>query len=279
MPELPEVETVVRTLRPKLLGATIARAEVRDDLVIAGSSPEDFCRALAGRTIGHLRRRGKFAIAPLGEGLFLVAHLGMTGQLVLAPAMAPEPRFARVALHLEDGHTLWYADMRKFGRLRVTQDAEAVTAGLGPEPLHPSFDAAVLLNRTQGRKRPIKSLLLDQSVVAGLGNIYADEALFEAGLNPCTPAGDLTGDQANRLVEAIRGVLTRGIANRGTTISDYVDGEGRPGANQLTLRVYGRAGQACVHCGRPLSGIRLAGRSTCFCPECQPLAPGSPAER
>ncbi|NPV09007.1 MAG: bifunctional DNA-formamidopyrimidine glycosylase/DNA-(apurinic or apyrimidinic site) lyase [Anaerolineae bacterium] len=273
MPELPEVETVARTLRPMLTGAAIAAVEVLDPLVVRPPGPAALASGLEGRRIVGIGRRGKHLILALDDASHLVVHLGMTGQLLLSQGDVPPPRFARVKFTLQDGRALWYADMRKFGRLGLVRDVTADLASLGPEPFAPELDAEALLARLAGRRRPIKSLLLDQSFLAGLGNIYADEALFEAGIHPCTPARNLTLAEAERLLQSLRGVLARGIANRGTTIADYVDGQGRPGTNQWQLRVYGRAGQDCPRCGRPIERLRLAGRSTCFCSSCQPSRP------
>ncbi|MGI6208225.1 MAG: bifunctional DNA-formamidopyrimidine glycosylase/DNA-(apurinic or apyrimidinic site) lyase [Anaerolineae bacterium] len=273
MPELPEVETVARSLRPHLTGAVIRQVEVLDCMVIHAPAPTEFSRSLEGRRITGISRRGKHLLLALDDGRHLIVHLGMTGQLLLFDPAAEPPRFARVKLALEDGRILWYADMRKFGRLTLTDDVAGALESLGYEPFAPELDAGLLQSRLVGRRCPIKSLLLDQRVLAGLGNIYADEALFEAGIHPCTPAGALSLEEADRLLGSVRTVLARGIANRGTTISDYVDGQGQAGSNQAQLRVYGRGGQACHRCGCTIERIRLSGRSTCFCPACQPQRP------
>jgi formamidopyrimidine-DNA glycosylase len=272
MPELPEVQTVVESLAPHLIGAVVQSVDVREPLSVAPAAPERFARGLTGRRFVSLARRGKYMVAGLDEG-YLVMHLRMTGQLLLCREGTAEPRFARVALHLDGGRVLWLADMRKFGRLLLTTDPRTELAGLGPEPFDAGLDAITLHRMLQRHKRALKPLLLDQGFIAGLGNIYADEALFAAHLHPLTPANQLTPEQAGALLAAIREVLSGAIENRGTTFSDYVDAEGRPGGNQFALRVYGRAGEACRLCEAEIEGFRLGGRSTCFCPHCQPAAP------
>jgi len=269
MPELPEVETIAQTLRPALVNRVIVAVEVLDPMVIREPAPQDFVTSVTGRRVTGVRRRGKHLVLSLGTGLALMVHLGMTGRLLLSDPSLP-PRHARVKFELQGGSALWYADMRKFGRLALSRNPEEQLRSLGPEPLAAETSAEALYSTFRGRRRPVKSLLLDQAVLAGLGNIYADEALFQAGINPCTPAGQLSLDDVQRLLVAVRTVLTQGIRNRGTTISDYVDGNGRAGDNQSQLCVYGRGGEACVRCGTTLVRLRLGGRSTCFCPVCQP---------
>lgn len=269
MPELPEVQTVVQTLSPGLVGATVKAVDVLSATSVAPHAPAAFVAGLVDRTFLALSRRGKYIVCRLDSG-YLVAHLRMTGQLLLRDEAAEAPRFARVVLQLDRGRRLWFSDMRKFGRLTLTADPAALLARLGPEPFDPSLDTATFFQLLHKHKRPLKALLLDQEIIAGLGNIYADEALFAAGLHPSTPAASVTPEQAARLLAAIRSVLTSAIANRGTTIADYVDADGQPGANQYCLNVYGRAGLACPICQSPIESTRLAGRSACFCPRCQP---------
>jgi formamidopyrimidine-DNA glycosylase len=175
-----------------------------------------------------------------------------------------------VALRLEDGRTLWFSDMRKFGRLWLAEQPEAVLPELGPEPFDPALSAETLHESMQRFRRPIKSLLLDQAFLAGLGNIYADEALFLACIHPSRPASSLSLPETEALLAAMREVLATGIANRGTTIATYVDANGQKGENQERLQIYGRAGQACPRCHGEISRLRLAGRSAAFCPRCQP---------
>ena len=273
MPELPEVETIKRTLSPYLQGQRIARVTIHHPGVIATPSPASFSRLLTGREILGLNRRGKFLLFHLADAYCLLAHLRMTGRLVLADGAAPLVPHTHVVFTLAGGATLRWVDTRRFGRLYLVKEEEVEnTAGigeLGPEPLDPSFDAPALAAILAGRSRPLKSVLLDQRLVAGLGNIYADEALFAAGLDPRRPAVSLNPEEIARLHRAISAVLEQGIANHGTSIRDYVDGSGRQGSNQEHLQVYGRTGQPCPRCGQPLERVRLGGRSTHFCPRCQ----------
>jgi formamidopyrimidine-DNA glycosylase len=272
MPELPEVQNLINTLAPKVCGATITGASVLCERSIAEPDAGLFAEQVAGHTVLGIERRGKYLDFQLDSGWHLVVHLRMTGRLLIFEDGCPAPAWARVALFLADGRTIWFSDLRKFGRLALTRRPAATIAELGPEPFDPCLDEASFHARMAGRRRPIKTLLLDQAFIAGLGNIYADESLFEAGIHPLTPAGSLSRKQAATLLASIRAVLQRAIANRGTTLRDYVDAEGRRGENQEHLNVYGRNGQPCRRCQTTIQRLRLAGRSTCFCPACQPLA-------
>ncbi|MDN5361341.1 MAG: formamidopyrimidine-DNA glycosylase [Moorella sp. (in: firmicutes)] len=273
MPELPEVETIKRTLSPYIQGQRIARVAIHHPGVIAAPDPDSFTRLLTGREIFGLGRRGKYLLLHLAGEYCLLAHLRMTGRLVLVDEAAPLEPHTHVVFTLAGGSTLRWVDTRRFGRLYLVKEGEVEnTAGvgeLGPEPLDPSFDAPALAAILAGRRRPLKQVLLDQRLVAGLGNIYADEALFAAGLDPRRPAASLNLEEVASLHGAMRAVLEQGIANRGTSIRDYVDGSGRQGSNQEHLQVYGRTGRPCPHCGQPLERVRLGGRSTHFCPRCQ----------
>jgi len=273
MPELPEVETIKRTLTPHLLEQKLARVEVYHPGVIAAPDPATFSRLLAGRSITNLGRRGKYLLIHLADEYCLLAHLRMTGRLVLKDGAAPLEPHTHVVFALASGATLHWVDTRRFGRLYLGGEAEVETLpglrDLGPEPLDPAFDIPALAAILAGRRRPLKQVLLDQHLVAGLGNIYADEALFTAGLDPRRPAASLNSGEVARLHGAMQTVLEQGITNHGTSIRDYVDGSGRQGSNQDHLQVYGRTGRPCPHCGQPLERVRLGGRSTHFCPRCQ----------
>lgn len=296
MPELPEVETVRRTLAPELEAAVVRRVDMRSRDVVGRPHAETFAAELAGSRFTGAGRRGKYLLLPVAPGpRVLVVHLRMTGRLVLAGPEDPEPPHTHVVFQFEDGRLLRFADVRRFGRLYLYEArelpadvAEAAGAGasgrtaaagpdgspglftLGPEPLSRRFDARLLGERLRGRKAPIKAVLLDQRVVAGLGNIYVDEALFRAGIHPARPAGDLAPDETRRLVREIRSVIRQAVERRGTTLSDYVDGYGRPGSMGPHLAVYGRSGEPCRRCRGPVEKIRVAGRGTHLCPRCQP---------
>jgi len=268
LPELPEVETVVRGLRERLVSQTITGVEVFWERTIAAPSPAEFTAGVTGQRILGVDRRGKYIIMHLQRGDLLV-HLRMTGQLLLAPkSEAAGCRHLRLALDL-DGGRLLFNDARKFGRMCLVPDAATFLATLGPEPLDASFAAADLAGRLGKRHAPIKALLLDQSFLAGVGNIYADEALYTAGIAPERSACSLTGAEAVALHAALRSELARAIANRGTTLSDYRDAGGQQGAHQEALYVYGREGQPCRRCGCAIVRNRLRGRSSYRCPRCQ----------
>ncbi|MFN2220762.1 MAG: bifunctional DNA-formamidopyrimidine glycosylase/DNA-(apurinic or apyrimidinic site) lyase [Anaerolineae bacterium] len=270
MPELPEVETVTRSLREHLDGRTIAGATVTWRRTVARPAVEEFVNQVIGRRIRSVGRRGKYVVIELERGCLLV-HLKMSGQLQVVPAGEPLDGHVRVILDLDDGQQLRFRDTRKFGRIYLVKDPQEVTGSLGPEPLDKEFtlaDFRRLLARRTGRLKP---LLLNQHFLAGLGNIYADEALFVAKLHPLRKADSLAPDEQARLYDAIRSVLGGAVAARGTTLSDggYADASGQPGSYQERLAVYGRSGQPCLRCGTPVERIVLGGRSAHYCPNCQ----------
>ena len=292
MPELPEVETVARDLQRWVAGATIQDAEVRWERTIRHPQPgERFAAELKGATISRVGRRAKSVLLHLEDGRVMTVALRMTGALIVAPPRTPDDRYARVVFRLADGRELRYRDVRKFGRIglwerggvprprrgkkgKVADRREAYRVGdvfarHGPEPLAPSFSAARLAARLKGRSARLKTLLLDQTFIAGVGNIYADEALWRARLHPLRAADTLTPEEVRRLHRAIRAVLRQGIENRGASFTDYVGADGEPGENAERLSVYRRTGQPCLRCGRPISRIVVGQRSTHFCPHCQ----------
>ena len=280
MPELPEVETIARDLRPQLAGRRIESVQLTRDPAIRKRlvrypNPTTFVRRLRGRTIRSVERRGKYLVMPLdNDGQRLVVHLGMTGHLrVWEPEEAPVKHTHLRAL-LDSGLELRYDDPRQFGRLLLgTQDelvvARAFPARLGPEPIHGDLTEAEFERIVKSRRRPIKSALLDQSFLAGVGNIYADEACFRAGIRPSRWTHRLTARERRALYSAIQEVLENSIAARGSSIINYVDAFGVRGGNQEKLLVYGRSGEPCVTCGTPLQGTRIAGRGTVYCRKCQ----------
>jgi len=262
VPELPEVETVTRSIAP-LVGRRIVTAEFRCLRVLRGGDPDDMAARVQGKKIAGVKRYGKFILMSLQGGGYLVIHLGMTGRLLLG---GPTGKHTHAVLTLDRG-VLLYDDSRQFGCLQYSQEFPARVAKLGPEPLEVSFgDFAAALRR---RKTRIKALLLNQAFVRGIGNIYADEALFRAGIHPLALASRIRGDRARRLYEAIAAVLTEAIAAGGSSISDYVDAEGRKGFFQFSHRVYQRTGEPCVNCGTPIRRLLVAQRSSHFCPKCQ----------
>lgn len=271
MPELPEVETYANDLRPLVVGREVVGADLRFPAIVRHPEAEEFARELPGHRIQALERRGKYMLFRLDglDGPVLVVHLGMTGRL---SHTAPETSFAphtHAVFNLDNGTQLRYSDVRRFGRLLLGAEADLVARKklprLGPEPLDPNFTARDFERRLHGRRAPLKVLLLDQAVIAGVGNIYADEACFRARIRPDLPAGRLGPARVSRLLEALREVLMAGIRNRGSSVDDYVDLYGEKGRQQEELLVYGRGGQPCVSCGRPLATLRLGGRTTVFC--------------
>lgn len=268
MPELPEVETVARDLRRLLCGQVIRDVQVYWERTIATPSPEEFRAGLLAQRIRGADRRGKFVVLHLGRGDLLV-HMRMTGQLLVVPAdTTPDCRYLRVALTL-DGKRLLFNDMRKFGRMYLVPDAGVALGSLGPEPLEACFTDERLAACLRGRRGAIKPLLLQQDVVAGIGNIYADEALHAAGIAPQRQAHTLDRSEVAALHAGIRSELERGVGNRGTTLSDYRDAEGHEGEHREYLRVYGRAGRPCSRCGAEIVRCRVGGRSSFHCPRCQ----------
>jgi formamidopyrimidine-DNA glycosylase len=274
MPELPEVETVVRDLRAHGLEQAVIRAvDVRWSRTIEGMTPARFSKALCGRTISRLSRRGKYIILTLDDGLHLLIHLRMTGKLRTVDGSTPPGKHDHVILTLANGHQLVFNDTRKFGRFRLTRDAGAGLAHLGPEPLDAAFTAPLLKARLQGKTRMIKPLLLDQSCVAGLGNIYVDEALWQAGVHPERRAATLTPAEIKRLHHAIRTVLQRGVENGGTTLghgeTNFYSIAGHRGRNADGLKVFRRTGLPCPRCHTPIVRTVVGQRGTHFCPVCQ----------
>lgn len=302
MPELPEVETVARDLARSVSGATIANVTWTWDRTIRHPQPpERFAAELRGATIRRAGRRAKTVLLHLDDGRVLTTALRMTGALIVAPAGTPDDPYARVIFHLADGRQLRFRDIRKFGRIglwepgglrrrvaagragsgrrrpkRVAEPAAAYRVGdvfavHGPEPLAASFTARRLGERLRGRRGRLKSLLLDQTFVAGIGNIYADEALWRARLHPLRTAETLDEEAVGRLHRSIRAVLRQGIRYRGSSFSDYIGADGEPGENQGRLSVYRRTGEPCLRCGTAIERIVVGQRSTHFCPRCQPM--------
>ena len=273
MPELPEVETIVADLRPHLTGRTIVRCALNFPSIVRHPEPELFAESVAGMQIVGVRRRGKYILVDLPDGLLLVVHLGMTGHLRLVDAdVALEPH-THVIFTLDDGRQLRYHDPRRFGRLLLGTEESLLASRklprLGPEPVDPDFAAEALYRTLRKRRTALKAVLLDQTAIAGVGNIYADESLHRARLRPDREAARISRRSAQRLHESLRHSLRVAIANRGSSVDTYRDAWGEMGRQQESLLVYGRAGKPCFTCGRPLTLIRLAGRSTVFCRRCQ----------
>jgi len=264
---------VRRKLAPVLEGATISRAEIVDPRLTRPVDPVLVADALVGERISTVERRGKYLLWRLESGRTLVVHLRMTGSLRHAPdGVLPADTHRRATLRLDTGAEVGYRDVRRFGTWELL-DADHLrpylAARLGPEPLAPSFTAARLERVLAGRRAPVKAVLLDQRLVAGIGNIYADEALWRARIHPRRPGGELDGNEVARLHRAIRAALRRGVELQGSTLSTYVTPDGERGGMQHEFHVYGRLGEPCDRCGRPIERIVVAGRGTWLCPRCQ----------
>jgi formamidopyrimidine-DNA glycosylase len=275
VPELPEVETIRVQLEPALRGRRFERVEIRDPRLTRPFDPAIVAGALEGERVVGLDRRGKYLIVRFESGRLLLVHLRMTGNLRVAPNGAPagDP-FERAVIRLDNGSEVTYRDVRRFGTWLLVEPDELepyLAERLGAEPLENEFRTAALAARLAGRRAPIKAALLDQRTLAGLGNIYADEALWRARIHPLRPAGELEPEEIRRLHRSIRDVLRGGIARQGATLRDYATPEGERGRMQEEFRAYGREGQPCLRCGTPIEKIRAGGRGTSYCPSCQRL--------
>jgi formamidopyrimidine-DNA glycosylase len=270
MPELPEVETVARDLRPLITAATIVDATTHWARTLRGITPEAFADGVAGRRIEGVSRRGKQIIVELSGGSFLTIHLKMTGQLFVVPQGGTEDRYVRLVLELDDGREVRFRDIRKFGKIGLYVATDDPFAAIGPEPLSDDFTVAVFRKRLRARKGRLKPLLLDQSFVAGVGNIYADEALWAARLHPLRTARTLRPADERRLWLEIRRILAEAVIRRGSSIDDYTAPDG-DGEMQDHLQVYQRTGEPCPRCGRPIRRVVVGGRATHFCSWCQRL--------
>jgi formamidopyrimidine-DNA glycosylase len=270
VPELPEVETVCRQLEPELEGRRIEALEVYDGRWTRPVPPAEVEAAVSGRAIAGLGRRGKYLLLRLDDGRTLVMHLRMTGNLVI-PNGSTEERHLRARFVLDDGRELWFTDPRRFGEgfLVDDSDLEGRFAKLGIEPLSPDFTAAALGGIAAGRTAPLKSFLLDQRGIAGVGNIYADEALFRAALHPLSPAGSMKPEHLEALRDGVVAALEAGIDGGGASIDDYRDGRGEKGRMQDEFLVHTREGKPCPRCDGTIERIVVGGRSTYFCPVCQ----------
>ncbi len=275
MPELPEVETVARALRPALVGRRLLACEVRWKRTLGGLAPRAFAAALEGVRVRALERRAKWIVLELSRARVpagvLCVHLRMTGRLTVDPADEPSGPWERVRIALDDGRVLRFVDPRKFGRVRFARDPATVLGTLGPEPLGPEFTAEWLAGALRGRRRLLKPLLLDQTFLAGLGNIYVDESLHRAGLHPLARSERVAPAAAARLRDAIRAVLAAAIEREGSSFDTfYRTPEGRPGSYQHLFRVYGRTGEPCLTCATPIRYLTVGQRGTHVCPQCQP---------
>ncbi len=274
MPELPEVETIRAQLAPRLEGRVLERVEILDPRLTRPNDLFEVAEELEGDRVAAVERRGKYLVLRLESGLALLVHLRMTGSFGWEPAS-----HERAVIELDDGTRLVYRDVRRFGTWLVLEGVDVepyLTAKNGPEPLGRRFTSGWLAGQLARRRAPLKAVLLDQRVVAGLGNIYADEALWRARLGPLRPAHTLEVDEVVRLHRAIRAALRTGIARQGSTLRDYATPDGSSGSMQDEFRVYGQDGEPCPRCGTQIAKTRVGGRGTWYCPRCQPLRADAP---
>jgi formamidopyrimidine-DNA glycosylase len=273
VPELPEVETVRAQLAPVLAGRTLRSVEILDDRLTRPFDPRLVAARLEGRRVDAVDRRGKYVVVRFERGLVLLVHLRMTGSFLVAPhGELPVDPHRRAVVRLDDGSDVAYRDVRRFGTWLVLEDYELdeyLATRLGEEPLGARFTTRQLAQRLAARRAPVKAALLDQRTVAGLGNIYVDEALWYARVNPLRPAGGLDPGEVAAVHRAIRRALKIGIRRQGATLNDYRTPNGGRGAMQDEFKAYGRAGEPCLRCGTILAKTRVAGRGTSYCPGCQ----------
>jgi len=266
MPELPEVETIKNELLPYVIGRTIQGVAVFWDKMVKQPSVAEFCERVTGQKITGLSRLGKYLFFDLNSGEKLVMHMKMTGSLLINP---PDDKFARAVFQLDNGAVMHFRDPRKFGKMWLAADESAVALKLGPEPLDDDFTLEKLAGILRNRKAPVKPVLLDQSIIAGIGNMYADESLFEAKIHPERPAGSLAAVEIKRLYNAIRRVLRAAIQNKGASVRNYIRPDGNIGTAHAEFRVAHGTGKNCPDCGAPIKRIVVRGRGTYLCPVCQ----------
>ncbi len=266
MPELPEVETIKNELLPHVIGRTIGEVDIFWEKMVRNPLVPEFRARVIGKTIMNISRRGKYLFFHLSSGERLVMHMKMTGSLLIDP---PDDKFARAIFRLDNGATLYFRDPRKFGVMWLAADESAVARKLGPEPLGKDFTLETLAGILRHRKAPVKPVILDQSVIAGIGNMYSDEALFEAKIHPEKPAGSLSDAEIKRLYRAIRRVLRAAIKNKGASVRNYYRPDGNIGTAHDEFRVAHGTGKDCPRCGAPIERIVVRGRGTYLCPRCQ----------
>jgi formamidopyrimidine-DNA glycosylase len=273
VPELPEVETVRRRLEPVLVGRRFERVEIDDQRLTRPEDPAEVAAELTGERVAALERRGKYLIVRFESGRVLLIHLRMTGNLLHAPSGIPAGLpHRRAVVNLDDGSDVVYRDVRRFGTWLLVEPGALDTylaERLGGEPLGRTFTTKSLAARLANRKAPVKAALLDQRTLAGLGNIYVDEALWRARIHPLRPSRELEHDEVRALREGIKRALDAGIARQGATLRDYRQPDGSAGSMQKEFKVYGRGGEPCDRCGTPIEKTRVAGRGTWYCPACQ----------
>ncbi len=270
MPELPEVETIKNELQPHIIGHHITGITLFWDGIVRQPSVAEFRSRIIGQKITGIIRHGKYLIVSLSSDDLWIIHLRMTGSLLIGQDSSEPPKYTRAIIHLDKNTNIFFRDPRKFGLMRLLKDKSIITDKLGPEPLEADFTPRVLAQRLAKRKAPIKALLCDQSFIAGIGNMYADEALFAARIHPLRPGGSLSRDEIERLHQAIQQVLWAAIGNKGASTNTYFRPSGEKGTAHFQFQVAHRRGQNCPVCGTPLTRIPVRNRGTYFCSKCQP---------
>jgi formamidopyrimidine-DNA glycosylase len=268
MPELPEVETIKNELSPWVVGQSFTQVNILDTELVCGGSAEEVRRGLIGQKVESLERRGKYLIFHLSNGRSLIMHLRMTGVLLLNPRGVD--RYARAVFHLSNGHRLVLSDRRRLGLIWLVDDADTVVGKLGPEPLDESFTPGILGQRLSRHHIPVKAALLDQCIVAGIGNMYADEALFATRIHPLRKADALSPEEVQTLYQSIRRVLGAAIGSKGASVDTYVRPEGELGTAHFDFKVAHKGGKPCPVCSSTIQRVLVQNRGTCFCPRCQP---------
>jgi len=270
VPELPEVETVKNELMPHIIGRKLTGITLLWEGIVRQPSATELSSRLIGQKVTGLARYGKYLVLSLTGDDLLILHMKMSGSLLIGRDSSEPPKYTRAIIHLDRGDSIFFRDPRKFGVMWLVKDKNSVVGRLGPEPLEEAFTPQVLAQRLKNRTAPIKALLFDQSFIAGIGNMYADEALFAAGIHPLRPGGSLSQDEIVRLHSAIRQVLRSAISSKGASIVNYYRPGGELGTAHFNFKVAHRGGKSCPSCGTPLQRITVRNRGTYFCPKCQP---------
>jgi len=271
MPELPEVETVKNELLPYIAGRCVTGVTLFWEGIVRQPSAREFCSRLIGQRITGIARYGKYLVVGLSSDDLLIIHLKMTGSLIIGQDSSEPPKHTRAIIHLDKDTDIFFRDPRKFGLMRLAKDKDSIVGKLGPEPLEADFTPQLLAQRLAKRKAPIKALLCDQGFIAGIGNMYADEALFAAKIHPLRLGESLSQDEIERLHGAIRRILWSAIGNKGASTDTYFRPDGTRGTAHFEFKVAHGRGKSCPNCGTPIERIVVRNRGTYFCPECQPI--------
>jgi len=273
MPELPEVETVKNELLPYVVGHYITGIDLLWEGIVKEPSVEEFCSLIIGQEMTSIVRRGKYLIVSLSHDNLLIIHLKMTGSLLIGHDSSEPPKFTRAIIHLDKNTSIFFRDPRKFGLMRLVKDKESIVDKLGPEPLEADFTIQLMAQLMAKRKAPIKALLCDQGIIAGIGNMYADEVLFAARVHPLRSGESLSREEVECLHGAIRQVLWSAVGNKGASVQNYFRPDGTLGTAHFEFKVAHSRGKTCPNCGTPIERIAVRNRGTYFCPKCQPNLP------